>query len=220
LTPPTVCVYESCMISRDVKPYFLGTLASLTRELRLHQEKRIWVRPATLTPHLTHLARFTNVTTLVFANLVAPSFHATSLSRCFGSFATSVQRLRLHRPIARPTSLVQIILFFSAAVDIEIQSPRWSVADESEVLARPSPGGLRFTGTLHLRGFGERWPQFFALLSAQSLRFQRTRLIGCEFSTSTPTQLLLGAVSHSTRTLHLVGFGNRESSCGSCRKPS
>lgn len=205
---------------RDDRPYFLGTLASLTQELRFHQERRIWVRPATLTPHITHLARFTNVTTLVFINLVTSSFHAASLSRCFGPFAAGVRRVRLHRPIARPTSLVQTILLFSAAIDVEIQHPRWSVADETEVLVPPPPGELRFTGTLQLRGFGEMWPQFFALLSAQSLRFQKIRLIGCEFSTSAPTQLLLGAVSHSTRTLHLVGFGNRESNCGSRKKSS
>lgn len=131
-----------------------------------------------------------------------------------------MQHLRLHRPIARPTSLVQTILFFSAAIDIEIQYPRWSIADEDEVLVHPPRGSLGLTGTLHLRGFGERWQQFFALLSAQPLRFQKTRLIGCGFSTSIPTQSLLGAVSRSTRILHLVGFGNRESSYGLRRKLS
>ena len=58
------------------------------------------------------------------------------------------------------------------------------------------------------------------LLSAQPLKFQKTRLIGCELGTPTPTQLLLGAVSCSTKTLHLVGYGNRELKSRPCRKVS
>lgn len=198
----------------------IGTLASLTRELHFHQDKRSWVRPTVLAPHLPHLGHFTNVTTLGFANLVTSSFHAASLSDCFGSLITSVRRLRLNRPIARPVSLAQTIFLFSAAVDIEIQYPRWSVVEENAALVGPPPGSLGFTGTLHLRGFGERWPQFFDLLSARPLRFQKTRLMECEFSTPIPTQSLLDAVSGSTRTLHLVGFGNRELRHRLRRKPS
>lgn len=199
---------------------FPGMLASLTRELHFHQERLFWVRPVTLAPHLAHLARFTNVATLVLSNFVPSAFHATSILHCFGSFAARVHHLRLHCPIARPTSLVQIILLFPAVTDIEIQSPQWGLKDENEVLVPPPQGGPRFTGTLNLRGFGERWSPFFVILSAQPLEFRKTRFIGCEFGTPTPTQSLLEAVSHSTRTLHLVGFGNRELGCGSCRGAS
>ena len=207
------------MCRGDESP-LIGTLASLTQELHFHQGKHSWVRPTGLAPYLTHLGHFTNVTTLGFVNLVTSSFHAASLSGCFGSLITSVRRLRLNRPIARPVSLAQTIFLFPAAVDIEIQYPQWSVAEEDVALVYPPPGRLGFTGTLHLRGFGERWPQFFTLLSTRSLRFQKTRLMDCESSTSIPTQSLLDAVSGSTRTLHLVGFGNRKLRPESRRKLS
>ena len=186
-------------------------LASLTHELRFHQEQRYWVRPTTLDPHLEHLSRFTNVTTLVFASLATSVFCPASLSGCFGSFVPTVRHLRLHRPITRPKSLVQLVLFFSTAIDIEIQYPRWSASEEDGLLLHQPLRRLGFTGTLYLRGFGERWSHFFALLSTERLRFWKTRLVGCEFCTSVPTQSFLGAISQNTRILHLVGSGYRES---------
>ena len=94
--------------------HFPGMLASPTRELHFHQEKLFWVRPPVLAPYLMNLAHFTNVTTLVFSNLVLSAFHSASISHCFGSFAACMQRLRLHHPFARPTSLVQMILLCHA----------------------------------------------------------------------------------------------------------
>jgi len=189
--------------------------ASLTHELQFHQEQRHWVRPTILVPHLGHLSRFTGITTLVFAGLVTSAFRPASLLGCFRPFVPTVRHLRLHRPITRPESLMQFILFFSTATDIEIQYPRWNTAEEEFpphlFLRRPG-----FTGTLYLRGFGERWSHFFTLLSAERLGFWKTRLIGCEFDTPVPTQSFLGAISQNTRALHLVGFGYRES----CFEPS
>ena len=172
---------------------------------------RFWVRPAILVPHLEHLARFTNVTTLVFVGLATSAFCAASLLRCFGSFVPNIQYLRLYRPIARPESLVRFILFFSTATDIEIQYPQWGTSEEDGFAVHPSPRGVRSTGMLYLRGFRERWPRFFMLLSAVQLGFQKTRLIECEFDDSVPTQSFLSAISQNTRVLHLVGFGHRES---------
>jgi len=191
--------------------------ASITRELHFRQVKKLWIHPTTLTPYLTHLARFTNVTTLVFANLIAAAFNAASVSHCFGSFATRVQHLRLYRPMARATSLMQIILLFPAVIDIEIRYPLWSPVDKCEVPVSPPSGGLRFSRSLVLEGFGQRWPQFFTLLSAHSLGPKKTTIVWCEFGTSIPTQLFLDAVSRTTRNLELVGFAKRELSCGLCR---
>lgn len=181
--------------------------ASLTRELLFHQVKRLWVRPTTLAPHLGHLARFTNVTTLVFVGLATSVFRATSLLDCFGSFVPNIRRLKLYRPITRPKPLVDFVLFFSTAIDVEIQYPRWSVVEEGGLRLHPPPRRSRFTGLLYLRGFGERWPHFFALLSAEELGFGKTRLIGCQLNTSAPTQSFLDAISRTTRILHLVAFG-------------
>lgn len=186
-------------------------LANLTRELVFHQEKRLWVRPTTLAPYLDHLARFTNVTTLVFVGLATSVFRATPLLDSFGSFIPSIRRLRLHSPITRPKPLVDLVLFFSSAIDIEIHFPRWSVAEESGLRPHPPPRRPRFAGTLYLRGFGVRWPQFFTLLSTEELGFGKTRLVGCQLNTSAPTQHFLDAISRTTRILHLVVFGHRES---------
>ena len=186
-------------------------LASLTRELQFHQHQQFWICPATFAPHLNHLVRFTNVTTLAFSGLATSAFRTASLSNCFGTFVPSIRRLRLHRPITRPESLTQLVLFFSTAIDIEIQFPRWSAVEEDGFLLHPPPRRSRLTGTLYLRGFGGKWSHFFTLLSAEQLGFRKTRLIACDFDTSAPTQSLLGAVSQNTSILHLVGFGRRES---------
>ena len=124
-------------------------------------------------PYLSH---FTNVTTLAFANLATGVFHAVSLVNCFKPFITTVRTLRLCRPITRPTSLVQIILLFSAAVDVQIAFPQWSLVDENVTLHPPLQGEIEFTGVLYLRGFGEKWPEFFTLLSARRLGSQNLRL--------------------------------------------
>lgn len=186
-------------------------LASLTRELLFHQEKRLWIRPTILAPHLGHLARFTNVTTLAFVGLVTSVFCATSLLDCFGSFVPSMQRLRLHRPITRPKPLVELFLFFSTAIDIEIHCPRWSVTEEGGFHLHPPPRRARSVGTLYLRGFGERWAHFFTLLSAEELGFRKTRLVDCQLNTPAPIQSFLDAISRTTHILHLVVFGDRES---------
>ena len=195
---------------------------SLTQVLHFRQHKRLWICPVGIAPHLTHLARFTNITTLIFTNLATAAFQTTSLSDYFGSFVPNVRRLQLHFPITRPTSLVRAIILFTSAVDIEIHHPRWSIVEEEEgeepVPGHQFPGRLGFTGTLLLHGFGEIWSRFFALLSAQPFRFHRMRLIRCEFDTSIPTQSLLGALSRTTRTLHLIGSGHRELGCESCGK--
>lgn len=185
--------------------------ANLTRELHLRQGKRFWVRPTTLAPHLEHLARFTNITTLVLVGLATSTFRGASLSDCFGPFVPRIQHLRLNRPVTRPNSLVQLVLFFSAANDIEVQDPQWGAFEEDGFYPHPPPRRTRLAGTLFLRGFGERWPHFFTLLSAEQLEFRKTRLIGCEFDTSVPTQSFLDAISQNTRILHLVAFGRRES---------
>lgn len=186
-------------------------LPSLTRELHFRQEK-FWIRPTALTPHLEHTGLFTNVKTLVFCRLVTSAFDATSLSDCFGTFLPSVQCLRLHHPITRPKSLAQLVLFFSNVVDIEIQFPQWSTADEDGFLSLCfPPQKARLTGELLLRGFGRKWSSFFTLLSAEKLGFQKTRLVGCEFDALAPTQTLLDTISSSARTLHLVGPNNRAS---------
>lgn len=158
---------------------------------------------------MSHLSHFTNVTTIAFANLVAPVFDVASLTNCFEPFVTSVRTLRLSHPIARPTSLMQIVLLFPAAVNVQISSPRWSTTDENVNLHPPLQGEIESTGILQLRGFEEKWSEFFTLLSAHRLRFQKIRLIGCEFSTSVPAQALLEAASQSASTLHLVGFEKR-----------
>ena len=188
--------------------------ARLTRLLCLCQENNVWICPTGLTPHLMHLGGFTNVTLLAFTGLVTASFPGTSLPDYFRPFATRMKYLRLKRPITRPTSLVQIILLFPAVVDIKIENPRWCKAKESEVLTHPPAGAPGFTGELTLHGFGERWLQFFMLLSEQPLQFRRTTLSECHFSPSAPVQSLLGAVSCTTRTLLLGGSTNRELSCG------
>ena len=174
--------------------------------------ERLWIHPAILSRHMSHISHFTNVTTLVFVNLVAAVFDAASLTNCFEPFIPRVRTLRIRHPIARPTSLMQIILLFSAAVDIQISFPQWSVAGENPILLPLLvQEDIGFTGILHLCGFGEKWSEFFTLLSARRLRFQKIRLIGCESSTSTPTQALLEAASQSTSALHLAGPGRRGS---------
>jgi len=203
-------------------------LAGLTCELRFHQEKHLWIHPANLALHQAHLSHFTNVTTLVFVNLVTSPFHAVSLEDCFGSFARSVRHLRLHHPVTRPSSLMHCVLLFSAAVDIEIVHPRWAVVSEREDSPSRLPENAGFTGTLHLRGFSGPWLKFFELLSAQSLRFQRILLVGGNFQSSVPVQSLLVATAHYVRTLHLIAVSNRESNSislmrkgltGACRTP-
>lgn len=82
--------------------------------------------------------------------------------------------------------------------------------EEEGFLLHLPPRNSRLTGMLLLRGFGEKWSQFLTLLSMEKPRFQRARLIECEFNTSIPTQTLLDAVSRNIRTLHLIGFGRRE----------
>ena len=186
-------------------------MAGLTREIHFHQATRIWVQPANLLRYTPLLSRFTNVTTLNFGNLFTAAFTATSASKCFKPFIAGVQNLRLYHPITRPTSLMKFILLFSAAVHIQISGPRWSAADEiDEIDSNSTPQEESgFTGVLHLHGFGEKWPEFFVLLSARRLRFQKLRLQRCEFNTSVPTQSLLQAVSRSACTLHLEGGGRR-----------
>jgi hypothetical protein len=103
------------------------------------------------------------------------------------------------------------VLLFSAAVDIDISYPRWATVNEREDSLPPPPGSVGFTGVLHLRGFVGRWPEFFELLSTQPIRFQKTRLIGCDFQSSIPAQSLLVATSHCVRTIQLVAVGNRGS---------
>lgn len=197
----------------------LAGIAGLARELHFRQEKHLWIYPANLTRYLSHLSHFSNVTTLVFANLVTGVFDATSLSNCFGSFINGVRTLQIHRPVTRPTSLMQIIVLFSSAVDVQISWPRWSIADANVTLHPPLQEENGLTGTLQLHGFGEKWFGFFALLSARRLRFQKVRLQGCEFSTSSLLQSLLEAVSQSTCTLYLDGPRKRELDFELLRQP-
>ena len=183
-------------------------MAGLTREIHFHQATRIWVQPANLLRYTPLLSRFTNVTTLNFGNLFTAAFTAASLSKCFKPFIAGVRTLRLYHPITRPTSLIQFILLFSSAVDIQIFAPRWGIIDEIDSNSIPQEES-GFTGILSLIGFREKWPEFFALLSAHRLRFQKLRLQGCEFDTSVPTQSLLQAVSQNVSSLHLDGDGRR-----------
>ena len=187
----------------------LAAIAGLAHELHFRQEEHLWIHPANITHYLPHLSHFTNVTTLIFANLVTGIFDETSLSNCFKPFIPVVRTLRIHRPITRPTSLIQIIVLFSSAVDVQISWPRWSIADANVILPPPSQEECGLTGTLQLHGFGEKWSEFFALLSTYRLGFQNVRLEGCELSASYPAQSLLEAVSQSACVLHLDGSGKR-----------
>lgn len=187
---------------------FSAALAGLTRELHLLQEKSVWMHPGYLALYQVHLSRFTNVTTLVFVNLVTSAFHAVSLADCFGSFARGVRHLRLHRPVTRPSSLMRCVLLFSSAVDITILDPRWSIVNEREDPPPQVPENAEFTGMLYLRGFVGPWFKFFELFSAQSLKFRKILLICCDFLTSGPAQTLFVATSH-VRTLHLIPTINR-----------
>ena len=189
---------------------FVAILAGLTNELHFHQEKCLWIHSTYLASHQASLSRFINVTTLVFTNLVISISHMISLEECFGAFARGVRNLRLYRPVARPISLVYCILSFPTAVNIDISYPQWAAIEERDDLPPPPPEGVRFTGMLHLRGFMGRWPKFFELLSAQSIKFQKTRLIGCDFQNPIPVQSLLVATSNHVRTLHLAAAGSRE----------
>jgi len=187
----------------------LEAAAGLVRKLHFRQEKRVWIHPSSLSRHASYLSHFNNVTTLVFANLVTSVFHEASLVNCFKPLNTSVRTLSFYRPIARPVSLMRTILLFPAVVDIQISSPRWSIAEENLTLHPPPKEEIEFTGILHLRGFGEKWAKFFTLLSTRRLRFQKVRLTWCEFNTSVPMQALLEAVSQGTSALHLAGSGKR-----------
>ena len=183
--------------------------------------KRLWIHPAILSRHMSHISRFTNVTTLVFVNLVVGVFDAVSLTNCFEPFIARIRTLRIRHPIARPTSLMQVILLFSAAVDVQISFPQWSVTGENPILLPfLIQEDIGSTGILHLCGFGEKWSEFFTLLSARRLRFQKIRLVGCESNTSTPTQALLEAASQNTSALHLAGPGRRGSHSKLSTEPS
>jgi len=188
----------------------LAGVASLTRELHFSQEKHLWIHPANLPRYSSHLSHFTNVTTLIFTNIVTGVFDAASLSNCFEHFATGVRTLQIHHPITRPTSLMQILVLFSSAVDVQISYPRWSITDANITLHPPIQEESGFTGSLELHGFGEKWFEFFALLTTHRLRFWKVRLQDCEFGTSSLTQSLLEAVSQSACTLHLEGPRKRE----------
>lgn len=106
---------------------------------------------------------------------------------------------------------MQTILLFPAAANIQISFPQWSAVDEHTTFHPPLREEIRFTGALYLCGFGEKWSEFFTLLSARRLRFEKIRLIACELNTSVPAQALLEAVSQSTSTIHLAGIGKRGS---------
>lgn len=168
------------------------------------------MHPAKLALHRTHLSHFTNITTLVFVNLVTRPFHTVPLTDCFGSFARNVRRLRLYRPITRPVSLIHCVLLFPAVTDIDISDPQWATQDEDGNTPAPRSGSVRFTGMLHLRGFLGRWVKFLGFLSMQSIGFQRVRLIGCDFQNPTIVRSLLAATSRNVRTLHLVPLCGRE----------
>lgn len=189
----------------------LAAAAGLARELHFRQDKVLWIHPVNLLRHMPHLSHFANVTTLVFTNLIATVFHAISPANCFKPFVTSVRTLRLCRPVARPRSLMQIVLLFPAAVNVQISFPRWSVSDENLTLHPHLEEETEFTGILHLRGFEEKWSEFFALLSTCRLRFQKIRLMGCKFNTSTQLQALLESVSQTASAVQLVGVWKRRS---------
>ena len=167
------------------------------------------MRPTILTCYAPQLAHFTNVTTLVFTNLVTSVFHASSLSNYLKPLTTVVRNLRVCHPITRPTSLVQLVILFSSADNVQILWPRWSITNENAPLHTPLQSEYGLNGILHLHGFGERWSEFFTLLSAYRLGFRRIRILGCEFKTSAPTQSLFAAVSQSVDALHLDGPGKR-----------
>ena len=191
------------------EPDSLAAIAGLARELHFRQVKCVWMRPTNLSCYASQLAHFTNVTTLVLTNFVTSVFHAVSLSNYLKPLTTVVRNLRVCHPITRPTSLAHLILLFSSAVNVQILWPRWSITDENTHLPAPLRSECGLTGILHLHGFGERWSEFFILLSAHWLGFRKIRLLGCEFKTSVPTQSLFGAVSQSARDLHLDGPGKR-----------
>lgn len=180
------------------------------RELRFRQVGRIWIYPKGFSRYIPHLSHFTNVTSLILSNFVTGVFSTASLSHCFQPFFSRVRNLRFHRPITRPGPLMQVILLFSSAINIQISWPRWSIADERIDLFPPLLEGSGLTGTLYLRGLGRKWHEFFTLLSARRLAFHEIRLQACEFNSLVPTQSLLEAVSQSARTLRLSECGKRE----------
>lgn len=204
---PKWCERPDEMTSRLLTGFDADTPAALTRSLRMSQREEPWITPLNLIQYFEHFRSFDRIETLTLSYFSCRVFDHSTLRFLFLNFTPSVRKLRLHHPIACPTSLLRLISIFPNLRDTVIHAPYWEPITQQDNHATV-PCNLR--GELYLSDLEEGSGPFVSLLSSQRMEYEQITLERCGFRNFLPLQRLISSVGRSLRKLYLFAEGNRE----------
>ena len=194
-------------ISRLLTGLNAGTPAALTRSLRISQREAAWITPLNLILYFEHFRSFNRVESLTLSYFSCRIFDHVILGFLFRNLIPSVHRLRLHRPIACPTSLLRLISIFPNLRNTVIHAPHWEPIAQRD---RHATARYHLHGELYLSDLDEESGPFISLLGSQRTEYERLTLERCGFRDFLPLQQLVSSAGMSLRNLYLFAEGNRK----------
>lgn len=173
----------------------------------MSQREEAWITPLNLIQYFEHFRSFDRVESLTLSYFSCRVFDRSTLKFLFRNLIPSVHKLRLHRPIACPTSLLRFISIFPNLQDTLIHAPHWEPMTQRDHHAT-APYHLH--GELYLSGLEEESGPFLSLLGSQRSGYERITLDKCGFYGFLPLQQLISSAGMSLRKLYLFAEGDRK----------